>query len=76
MMILVCVVCVVCRSSSGQYSDCVYVHVCVCVCILIQGVPNDSWRLTKINDKFELCDTYPALVSCYYLCLSFRKKSV
>ena len=24
-----------------------------------QGIPNESWRITKINDKYELCDTYP-----------------
>ena len=24
-----------------------------------QGLPNESWRVTRINEKFELCDTYP-----------------
>ncbi|XP_069495283.1 phosphatidylinositol-3,5-bisphosphate 3-phosphatase MTMR2 isoform X2 [Ambystoma mexicanum] len=27
-----------------------------------QGVPNDSWRITKINERYELCDTYPAIL--------------
>lgn len=26
-----------------------------------QGVPNDSWRLVKVNENYELCDTYPAV---------------
>ncbi|XP_006627902.3 myotubularin-related protein 2 [Lepisosteus oculatus] len=25
-----------------------------------QGLPNESWRITKVNDHYELCDTYPA----------------
>lgn len=25
-----------------------------------QGVPNDNWRLTKVNEKYELSDTYPS----------------
>uniref|UniRef100_A0A8C7ZFG3 phosphatidylinositol-3,5-bisphosphate 3-phosphatase n=1 Tax=Oryzias sinensis TaxID=183150 RepID=A0A8C7ZFG3_9TELE len=25
-----------------------------------QGIPNESWRITKVNDHYELCDTYPA----------------
>ncbi|XP_028829297.1 myotubularin [Denticeps clupeoides] len=24
-----------------------------------QGLPNDKWRITFINEKYELCDTYP-----------------
>ena len=24
-----------------------------------QGLPNESWRVTRINEKYELCDTYP-----------------
>nr|XP_013811481.1 PREDICTED: myotubularin-related protein 2 isoform X1 [Apteryx mantelli mantelli] len=27
-----------------------------------QGIPNESWRLTKINERYELCDTYPAIL--------------
>uniref|UniRef100_A0A8I3S2P4 Phosphatidylinositol-3,5-bisphosphate 3-phosphatase MTMR2 n=2 Tax=Canis lupus familiaris TaxID=9615 RepID=A0A8I3S2P4_CANLF len=26
------------------------------------GIPNESWRITKINERYELCDTYPALL--------------
>uniref|UniRef100_A0A914XGK3 phosphatidylinositol-3,5-bisphosphate 3-phosphatase n=1 Tax=Plectus sambesii TaxID=2011161 RepID=A0A914XGK3_9BILA len=25
------------------------------------GVPNDTWKLSKINDRYEYADTYPAL---------------
>ncbi|XP_077197604.1 phosphatidylinositol-3,5-bisphosphate 3-phosphatase MTMR2 isoform X2 [Paroedura picta] len=28
-----------------------------------QGIPNESWRLTKVNEHYELCDTYPALLA-------------
>ncbi|KAF3823773.1 hypothetical protein GH733_007241, partial [Mirounga leonina] len=27
-----------------------------------KGIPNESWRITKINERYELCDTYPALL--------------
>jgi len=27
------------------------------------GVPVEGWRYTKANSKYELCDTYPQLVS-------------
>ncbi|KAF6040646.1 hypothetical protein EB796_001059 [Bugula neritina] len=27
------------------------------------GVPNDSWRVTKINSSFTLCDTYPTVLA-------------
>ena len=30
--------------------------------ILFQKVPNDSWRVTRINETYELADTYPAIV--------------
>ncbi|XP_077661663.1 phosphatidylinositol-3,5-bisphosphate 3-phosphatase MTMR2 isoform X3 [Eretmochelys imbricata] len=26
------------------------------------GIPNESWRITKINERYELCDTYPAIL--------------
>ncbi|XP_030045283.1 myotubularin-related protein 1, partial [Microcaecilia unicolor] len=26
-----------------------------------QGLPNESWKITKINSTYELCDTYPAI---------------
>lgn len=25
------------------------------------GVPNDSWRITKINENYQVCDSYPAI---------------
>ncbi|XP_019941677.1 phosphatidylinositol-3,5-bisphosphate 3-phosphatase MTMR2 isoform X2 [Paralichthys olivaceus] len=28
-----------------------------------QGIPNESWRITKINDHYELCDTYPSTLA-------------
>ncbi|XP_040282241.1 myotubularin-related protein 2 [Bufo bufo] len=27
-----------------------------------QGVPNESWRITRLNDRYELCDSYPAIL--------------
>lgn len=28
----------------------------------IQGLPNESWKISKINSTYELCDTYPAVL--------------
>lgn len=28
-----------------------------------QGVPNESWRLSRLNAKYELSDTYPTLMA-------------
>lgn len=25
-----------------------------------KGIPNESWRITKVNDHYDLCDTYPS----------------
>uniref|UniRef100_A0A4W5LK50 Myotubularin related protein 1a n=1 Tax=Hucho hucho TaxID=62062 RepID=A0A4W5LK50_9TELE len=27
-----------------------------------QGLPNESWTISKMNSNYEVCDTYPALV--------------
>lgn len=27
---------------------------------LLKGIPNESWRITKVNDHYDLCDTYPS----------------
>ena len=27
-----------------------------------QGLPNESWIISKINCSYEVCDTYPALL--------------
>ncbi|XP_036843201.1 myotubularin-related protein 1 isoform X3 [Oncorhynchus mykiss] len=27
-----------------------------------QGLPNESWTISKMNSSYEVCDTYPALV--------------
>ncbi|KAL4604755.1 myotubularin-related protein 1 isoform X1 [Arapaima gigas] len=27
-----------------------------------QGLPNESWTISKINSNFEVCDTYPAML--------------
>ncbi|XP_015268697.1 PREDICTED: myotubularin-related protein 1 isoform X6 [Gekko japonicus] len=27
-----------------------------------QGLPNESWKISKINSMYELCDTYPAIL--------------
>lgn len=28
-------------------------------CVFLKGIPNESWRITKVNDHYEVCDTYP-----------------
>ena len=28
-----------------------------------QGVPNETWSVCRLNDKYGLCDTYPTVVS-------------
>ncbi|XP_067347474.1 myotubularin-related protein 2 isoform X3 [Channa argus] len=28
-----------------------------------QGIPNESWRITKVNDHYDLCDTYPSTLA-------------
>ncbi|XP_077984978.1 phosphatidylinositol-3,5-bisphosphate 3-phosphatase MTMR2-like [Glandiceps talaboti] len=28
-----------------------------------QGLPTESWRISKINENYEFCDTYPALLA-------------
>ncbi|XP_043913100.1 myotubularin-related protein 1 isoform X1 [Protopterus annectens] len=27
-----------------------------------QGLPNESWKISKLNSSYELCDTYPAIL--------------
>uniref|UniRef100_A0A8C7X422 Myotubularin related protein 1a n=1 Tax=Oryzias sinensis TaxID=183150 RepID=A0A8C7X422_9TELE len=27
---------------------------------LIQGLPNESWTISRVNSSYELCDTYPS----------------
>lgn len=29
---------------------------------VVQGLPNESWTISKINSNYEVCDTYPALL--------------
>lgn len=31
-----------------------------------QGLPNNKWRITFINKKYELCDTYPTVLAVPY----------
>ena len=26
-----------------------------------QGLPNESWRITKLNENYDICDSYPAV---------------
>ncbi|XP_037584541.1 myotubularin-related protein 1 [Cebus imitator] len=28
----------------------------------LQGLPNESWKISKINNNYEFCDTYPAVI--------------
>lgn len=30
--------------------------------MLSQGVPNECWKITKINDSYQLADTYPSVL--------------
>ncbi|XP_059534983.1 myotubularin-related protein 1 isoform X1 [Myotis daubentonii] len=27
-----------------------------------QGLPNESWKISKVNSNYEFCDTYPAII--------------
>eukprot|EP00095_Tigriopus_kingsejongensis_P005833 maker-scaffold425_size175135-snap-gene-0.54 protein:Tk05833 transcript:maker-scaffold425_size175135-snap-gene-0.54-mRNA-1 annotation:"myotubularin-related protein 2" len=27
-----------------------------------QGLPNESWKISRINDRYEICDTYPRIL--------------
>lgn len=27
-----------------------------------QGLPNESWTISKMNSTYELCDTYPSIL--------------
>lgn len=29
----------------------------------LQGLPNNKWRITLINKNYELCDTYPTVLT-------------
>ncbi|KAJ8282025.1 hypothetical protein COCON_G00045440 [Conger conger] len=31
-----------------------------------QGLPNDKWRITFLNQQYELCDTYPTILMVPY----------
>ncbi|KAG9341637.1 hypothetical protein JZ751_018700, partial [Albula glossodonta] len=31
-----------------------------------QGLPNDKWRITFLNQRYELCDTYPSILMVPY----------
>ncbi|XP_018607730.2 myotubularin-like isoform X1 [Scleropages formosus] len=31
-----------------------------------QGLPNDQWRITFLNNNYELCDTYPTILVVPY----------
>lgn len=30
--------------------------------VFCQGLPNESWTISKMNSTYELCDTYPSVV--------------
>lgn len=30
---------------------------------VLQNVPNETWGITKINDRYDFADSYPALVN-------------
>jgi myotubularin-related protein 1/2 len=31
--------------------------------LLFQGVPNDMWKISKINENYEICDSYPTVLA-------------
>lgn len=31
------------------------------LCIYLQGVPNDMWKISKLNENYEICDSYPPI---------------
>jgi myotubularin-related protein 1/2 len=31
--------------------------------VLLQGVPNDMWKISKINENYEICDSYPTVMA-------------
>lgn len=33
-----------------------------CFHVFCQGLPNESWTISKINSTYELCDTYPSIL--------------
>ena len=32
------------------------------LCVFCQGLPNESWTISKMNSTYELCDTYPSIL--------------
>ena len=34
-----------------------------CLICNVQNVPNECWQITRINEKYDFCETYPGLVS-------------
>lgn len=30
--------------------------------VFCQGLPNESWTISKVNSTYELCDTYPSIL--------------
>lgn len=30
--------------------------------VLFQGLPNESWTISKMNSSYEICDTYPSVL--------------
>lgn len=41
-----------------------YLYLLGLYCLLspVKGLPNESWTISKINNNYEVCDTYPALL--------------
>lgn len=33
---------------------------------LLQGLPNNKWRIAFINKSYDLCDTYPPVLAVPY----------
>ena len=44
------------------FSACNFCLNVICNCTF-SGLPNESWRITRTNEKYELCDTYPRILA-------------
>lgn len=31
------------------------------ISIVLQGVPNDMWKVSRVNELYEVCDSYPGV---------------
>ena len=53
------------KNSKEIFKNCLFVYSLYnrLAMICIQGVPNESWRITHVNENYEVADSYPTVVS-------------